>query len=295
MDEPIKDILDVLNSDHVKTYPLETMDEALQHEAELTPYLIKTLEDVLTNYHDFLVRERFFGHIFAMNLLAHFRNPGVHDTIVKLMALPPDIVSDFFGDMVTEDFPRILYQTCGGRYDQIRELILNEGAYEFVRGSAMEALVHGVLLDNRSRQETLDFLCSLLESSDLKDLDHFWNAAASCIHNLYPEESMDIIRSAYEKGLIWPGYIGIESFERALLEDKADFLSRQREHIESRIQKDFHEYMSWWACFNEDKTPFRKGIDPPLSMESPSKRKDNRKKKAKRKAAKASKRKNRRR
>lgn len=158
------------------------------------------------------------------------------------------------------------------------------------RGSAMEALVYGVLLGNRPRKETLDFLCSLLEGPDLKGYDHFWNAAASCIRDLYPEESMDIIRSAYEKGLIWPGYIRIESFRGALSKDKAEFLKQQREYIESKIQEDFHDYMSWWACFNEGKSHFRNKIDNLLSIESPLKKKDRRKRKSKRKLAKASKR-----
>ena len=147
MNENVQDILDIFSRDNIEEYPRETIDKAFQYGKELTPYLMGILEDVLADHKMFMKRERFFGHIFAMNLLAHFGNRSAHKIILKIMALPRDVVDHLFGDMITEDFPRILYQTCGGRYEKIKELVLNKKADEFVRASAMQALVFGVLLD----------------------------------------------------------------------------------------------------------------------------------------------------
>jgi len=151
MNEALEQILYVFSRDDIREYPRETIGQALQYEKDLTPHLIGMLENLLSDYKSFMKRERFFGHNFAMNLLAHFGNKDAHEVIVKIMALPRDVLDELFGDMITEDFPRILYQTCGGRYEKIKELVLNKKADEFVRGSAMKALVFGVLLDDLLR------------------------------------------------------------------------------------------------------------------------------------------------
>jgi len=292
----VQDILDVFDRDDIEEYPRATIDQALEHEKELTPHLIKILENVLRDPAAILSRERFFGHIFALNLLAHFRNLEAHETVVNLMSLPGDVVSDLFGDMVTEDFPRILYQTCGGEYERIKGLILNKEAYEYVRGSAMKAIVFGVLLGDLPRSRALDFFGGLFTGNEAENSSYFWDGAASCVCDLYPEELLDTIKDAYNRGLIWPGYIGIESFDSALSENRDDFLTKKRKRIESSIREDFHSYMSWWACFDKDvSASLGKGVDNKNHRPSSKGSNKKRKKKTRKRISKASRKKNRRR
>ena len=246
--ESIQEILDALNRDDIKAYPRDVLDAALQHEVELTPHLIGILEEVLADYPSFIDRGWFFGHVFAMQLLAHFGNTDAHKTIVGLMSLPRDAVDYLFGDMITEDFPRILYRTCGGDYREIRALALNKETDEFVRGSALRALVWGVIFGDLPRSEALDFFGGLFTGSESEELSHYWGDAASCVRDLYPEELMGTIRDAYTRGLIWPGDIGMEHFDRTLSKDKASVLEKTKETLEESIREDFHSYMSWWAC-----------------------------------------------
>jgi hypothetical protein len=210
------------------------------------------------------------------------------------MSLPDDILDPIFGDMITEDFPRILYQTCGGRYDRIKGLVLNHDANEYVRGAAMKALVMGVFLGDLSRPEAMDLFAGLFTGSEAEESSHFWDEAASCVCDLYPEELMDVITDAFERELIFPGFIGIESFELALAQDKEIYVQDKKAYYESEFHDDFHRYMSWWAAFDSKadrlgtwETQFgreRSGVEP--------KKKDE-KKKSKRKQAKASRKKNR--
>lgn len=294
--EAVQQILHVLNRDDIREYPREAIGQALQYEKDLTPHLIAILENLLSDHKSFMKREGFFGHNFAMSLLGHFGNQDAHEVIVKIMALPRDVLDHLFGDMITEDFPRILYQTCGGRYEKIKELVLNKKADEFVRGSAMKALVFGVLLDDLPRSETLVFFRGLFTGSESRDSSHFWCAAASCVYELYPEELMDTIQDAYERGLIWPGYIGVETFDKALSKDQSSFLRNMKQHLKLGIRDDFHGYMSWWACFHEDSSrSVGMGIDDIDYRQHAAKMKKKRKKKAEKRRAKASRRKNRRR
>jgi len=295
MDEVIREVLDVLNGDHIEEYPRDAIDKALAREKEIVPYLVEILENALRDPSSVLSRERFHGHIFAMNLLAHFRYVEAHETIVKLMSLPPGVVDHLFGDMITEDFPRILYQTCDGNYERIKDLVLNKEADEYVRGSAMRALVWGVLLGDLPRSSALEFLGGLFVGNEAEEGSYFWDGAASCVCDLYPEELMDTIRDAYSRGLISPGFIGIENFERALSQNMDDHLAKERHWIERRIHEDFHNYMAWWACFDRNvMSSFGKGDDH-FSYRAGSKAAKKKAKKNRKKMSKASKRKNRRR
>ncbi|MBW1996778.1 MAG: DUF1186 domain-containing protein [Deltaproteobacteria bacterium] len=51
----------------------------------------------------------------------------------------------------------------------------------------------------------MDFFGRLFTGDEAESSLHFWDAAASCIHKLYPEELMDGIEDAYSQGMIWPG------------------------------------------------------------------------------------------
>jgi hypothetical protein len=296
MADAVQEILSDLDREDVREYPLNAIEKALLSEKTLTPHLLGILENLFNDPESFRKRERFFAHNFAMNLLAHFGNEDAHEIILKIMVLPREILGDLFGDMITEDFPRILYQTCGGRYEGIKDLILNRKADEFVRGSAMKALVFGVLLGGLPRSETLVFFRGLFTGTEAEDSNHFWNAAASCVRQLYPEELMDTIRGAYERGLIWPGYIGMKSFERALSEDQSSFLANKKQALTSEIRSEFHGYMSWWACFRERVSPAPgRGLEDSLYRQSRDEGVKKGKKRAKDKSARASRKRNRRR
>ncbi|MBU0989911.1 MAG: DUF1186 family protein [Proteobacteria bacterium] len=298
MDESIKNILEVFSQERLSEYPRDVLDLALAREEELTPHLLGILEDLLADPSLHADRQWSYGPIFAMQLLAHFENHDAHEAIVKVMSLPKESLDPIYGDMITEDFPRVLYQTCGGRYDKIKELVLSKAADDYARGSAMKALVLGVLFGDLPRLEVMDFFAGLFGGSEAEDSSHFWDEAASCVHDLYPEELMEIITDAYDRGLIWPRYIGKESFEEALAQDKEAFLQERKSHLEMDFLDDFHEYMSWWAAFDEnDNDAYEIGGDG-LGAESSTieqKKRGTKKKKARRKQAKSSRKKNRRR
>jgi hypothetical protein len=294
MDDAVKQILDSFQRDDIREYPREMLDLALQHEEELAPHLIGLFKDVLDDPWRFTDKSAPLGYVFAINLLAHWGRQDAHETIIKVMVLPRDVVDSFFGDMVTEDFPRILFQICGGRYEAIKDLVRNREVDEYIRGAAMEALVFGALLGDLPRSEALSFLGSLFTGSESAQSTHFWDVAAACILDLYPEELMETIEDAYERELIWPGYVGPGSFKRALAHDRDEYLEKKRKDRNSRIKNDFHDYMSWWACFDEDSNSFNDtGFSTQEPVRSAGEKKERKQKKAKKKMAKASKRKNR--
>ena len=159
------------------------------------------------------------------------------------------------------------------------------------------AVVNGYV----SRELVLELFGTLFTGEETDEISDFWGLLANYICDLYPEEIMDVIKQAYEDGLIMPGLIHYNDFEEALALGKDKCLDKLKTGLERNSMDDIHGTMSWWACFNEENLFFSPssgaGNDAiPYYSELPSnKSKKNKKiKKKKRKQGNASRKKNRR-
>lgn len=273
------------------TYKREYVNAAIEMKEEITPYLIEILEKVLSNPSEYIAREDYHAHVYALMLLGHFGEHRAHKPIVELFSQPGDIPDKLFGDIITEDLPVILLRTCDGSLDMIRSMVLNREADDFCRGSAIGAITFAVAEGIVARKGVLDFFGSLFTGDEADPSSHFWDALASDVCDLYPEELMDTIKKAYQDGLISPGYISYDHFEKALQDGKEKCLEKVRKELQRRSMDDLHRSMSWWACFDRQKESFLP--DSNLNIQQGEKTKKKAKKKKRRKMAKASKRKNR--
>ena len=287
------EINDLVNSLEIfdKKYKRDEIDEALIKREEITPHLISILEKVLQDPEKYAGRDSdYWGHIYAFMLLGHFCETKAHDVIIDLFSLPNDLPSNLFGDSVTGALPIVLLRTCGGNTERIKELILNKNAYDYCRGSALQALSYTLLEDYITREEILSFYRELFSGDEASLGSAFHDILATCIYNIYPEELMETIEKAYEEGLIHSGYVGYEEFTEVLEEGKSKCIKRLGAKIKERQIDDIHDSMSWWACFKQP----QKSSQGSTSMKSlKSKPKQSKKAKHKKKQSKASKKANR--
>ncbi|RJP85579.1 MAG: DUF1186 domain-containing protein [Desulfobacteraceae bacterium] len=122
------------------------------------------------------------------------------------------------------------------------------------------------------------------------------------MHDLYPEESLEVLWQAYEDELVFPGMIAFSDFEKAISLGKDKCIEKLKRDLERDSLDDIHAGMSWWSCFNKGSKAaassgvMKNGLFPGSSERGASQLpKDEKKnKKKKRKQAKASKKKNRR-
>ncbi len=230
------------------------VDAALQQKAAITPHLLEILDRLLANPD---VDPDYYAQFYAVMLLAHFREPQAHQRIVDIFSLPEDIVDPMFGDMITEDLPALLANTYDGSLDGIKRLALNQAAYDYCRGSAVRAIVYVVIDGAIAREEALTFLGTLLQDGQKDDpISIFYDEVAIAIHDLYPEELMDVVTAAYERGLIGDDFIRIDSFHQSLKKGKDACLQETQQQIAHRRMTDIHDSMAWWSCFQpQAKTP----------------------------------------
>ena len=236
-------------------YKRAEVDAAIGKREEMVPKLIEVLEGVLANPEKIAEDETYIGHVYALMLLGHFREPKAHRTLIALSSLGGDLPYRLFGDSITEDLAIILLRTCNGSFEAIKGLIQDKCADDYCRGAGARAITYGIAEGIVPREEALSFLGGLLEESSAEVPGVFHDMIASCIHDIYPEELMDRIEAAYAEGFINPGYIGLEDFRQALSRGKEKCLLDLKAKMEDRSLDDIHGSMSWWACFDERDEP----------------------------------------
>ncbi|XCN73212.1 MAG: DUF1186 domain-containing protein [Candidatus Electrothrix aestuarii] len=247
----INDLLKSLET-YDKTYKRDEIDEALIKREAITPHLISVLEQVLQDPEKYADRDSdYWGHIYAFMLLGHFCETKAHDVIVDLFSLPNDLPSNLFGDSVTGDLPIVLLRTCGGNTERIRDLIVNKSAYDYCRGSALQALSYALIEGYITREEIVSFYRELFSEEETFPGSAFHDILANCICDIYPEELMEIIEKAYDEGVIHSGYIGYEDFTEVLRGGKQKCLDRLKCKMQKSQLDSIHDSMSWWACFSQ--------------------------------------------
>jgi Protein of unknown function (DUF1186)/SEC-C motif len=142
------------------------------------------------------------SYIYAMFLLAQFREKRAYPLIIKLASHPPELVDDLLGSIPTEDLANILASVSTGDMGLIAELAENREAEEFARAAAIRSWLALVVSGDRSREEAMAYYKSLFEGR-LEDRNEVvWSELVDAANDLYPEEVYDHIKKAYDDGLV---------------------------------------------------------------------------------------------
>jgi hypothetical protein len=233
------------------------VEAAVARREEVTPELLRILEDTVDRAAQLDAEGGYMAHLYAMFLLAQFRETGAYPLVVRFASLPGDLLDSLCGDFITEDLGQILASVCGGELAGIHSLIENEGTDEWVRGAALSSLVTLVAAGQRSRNEIVSYFASLFRGKLVRRWSHVWDTLVSYSSDLYPEELLDDIEHAYEDGLVDPGYIGFDDVKRDLAMGKDRILARLADNPHRRLVEDTAAEMGWWACFREDRAANR--------------------------------------
>lgn len=231
-------------------YKRQEMEEAASLREEISPYLIRILEDIAADPEEYILHDH-YANTYAVALLAHFQEPAAHLPIMEAFLIDKEYLDDIWGDMVTETLPTLLFQTCSGSLDEIRKLVLNKAAHEYVRGAAVDALTYAVARGVAERREIIDFLAALFTGDEADEHSYFWSNIAASIADLHPEGAMDVIRDAFARGLIYPDYVGLKEIEADCRRPVEALLEDLRKKTDTWIPQDVHGYLSWFACFQE--------------------------------------------
>ena len=240
------------------------VEAAVARREEVTPELLRILEQTVERAEQ--IDAGYMAHLYAMFLLAQFRETRAYPLVVRLASLSSEHSELLLGDFVTQSLGQVLASVCGGELEGIQSLIENEDADQWARGAALSSLVTLVAAGQKSREEIVSYFADLYRGKLERQWSHVWDELVSSSSEIYPTELLDDIERAYDEELVDPGYIGFDDVKRVLAMGKNRLLTRLADDPHHQLIGDTIEEMSWWHCFQDAPPP---GVSPPPATIKP--------------------------
>lgn len=254
----IQEILDELRY-NTGVFPRDALQAAVEKQTEITAELLRILEYADNNIEEIAGDSHYFAHIFAMYLLAQFREKRAYPLIVEFISRPFDILDRALGGVITEDLGRILASVSCGDTSLIRELIENRQLNEYVRSAALRALPVLITSGDMSRDEVVQYFHALFHDRLEKEPSLVWDSLVVCCCDIYPEDLYEEIKAAYDEGLVDPWFIAMDDVESVLQKSRDVVLSHFMEDNSQQLITDVIGELEWWACFNAAPQHSRQG------------------------------------
>lgn len=282
-------------------FPRQALTEAIENREAITPLLLATLEKWQDNLEELLKLPDYFLHIYALFLLAQFKETQAYPLIIEFFSTLGDTPLDVTGDVVTEHLGRILATVSNGNIEPLKQLIENLQVNEYVRGAALHSLM--VLVAQRiiSRDLVIEYFEELFrarlkkEPNSETEPNYFWTDLVVNSARLYPLELKPHIDQAFESDLVDLFFVNYKDIEYYLELGLDATLNQLRDNSHYSLIEDTISELEWWHCFQDDKG--KQTRNKPLGLGnlnlSSQKKSNQSKKKAKKKMQKQSRRKNR--
>ena len=121
-------------------FPREAVEAAVLQRDDITPHLLCSLQELVQHPPEPEAVGSSLLPLYAMFLLAQFREQRAYPLIVDLCKLPRETLDNLLADTITEGLQRIIASVFDGDTAGIKSLIANRSVDEYVRGSAMQSL-----------------------------------------------------------------------------------------------------------------------------------------------------------
>ncbi len=242
-------IIEELAYDMGGDLPRDAIEAAIAKRKQITPHLIAILEDAVYRVDEIIEDDNYQGHLYAMYLLAQFRDEGAYPYILELFSFPGEIPHAIAGDVLTEDLSRIFASVCGKNIDPLKHLIENPAINEYVRAACQACLVTLVGCGLINRKEIIEYFRSLFQSKLEKIPSFVWDHLIVSCCSLYPEELYIEIQEAYKLKLINSAFISFEDVATTLAEEKQRHLF-QLFHDAELIDDTVTEMEKWMGNYS---------------------------------------------
>lgn len=227
----------------------------------ITPELIAAIDRVSANPDDYLKRPEDCLHLFAIYLLADFRESRALDSFLRFFSLSGEQALNLTGDMITENGAPVIASVCGGDPAPLLRLARDEAVNEFVRGQAIDGLLVQCVWGERPRDAVIADLRALFSTLPKPGDAYVWAQLVGAVNDFNAIELLPEARQAFAENLVDEGVIALEDIDPDLQRKPLGYLLPDREELyewfcERNAPIDAVEECSGWLCFcNEDENP----------------------------------------
>ena len=235
----------------------EALLAAADQREAITPELIAALDRVSANPAQYLKQQADCLHLFAIYLLAQFREGRALDAFLRFFSLPGDQSLDLTGDMVTENGAAVLASVCGGDRAPLLRLAQDESVNEFVRQQAIDGLLVQSGWGERPRDAVIGDLRRLFHTLPKPGQPYIWAALVGAVYDFDAGELLPEARRAFAEGMVDEDIIGLEDLDPAVSPGPMGFprpSAAQRFSLLCARNAPIHAVTecSGWLCFLHD-------------------------------------------
>ena len=189
--------------------PADALAEADTHRNTLAPRLVAVLDGLVADPTPARA-DGYVLHLYAMLLLACWRDARAYRPLAALGHLDERIIDEVFGQLVHDTYGRALASTCDGDLAPLTALADDPAASQWARAAALEALLVAALEGRAARTAVIAFLADFgaREAQALRDNpadgEHFQliDVVAVTAADLGAVELLPAIEAWYREGLI---------------------------------------------------------------------------------------------
>ena len=244
-------------------FPRKAMQAAIEQREAITPELLRVVEAVADDPVKHAEREDYMLHLFALFLLAQFREKRAYAPIVEMVSAPGETPFDLVGDTVTEGLSQILASVYDGNPAPLHGLVESEAVNEYVRSAALDAFLVLEHAGQMPRAEVVEYFRSLFHGKLQRTHSYAWDGLVCAVADLPAHELLEEVRQAYAEGLVDDTVADLEGIEQDIATPKP--WRRDRQHLIT----DAIAEMEWWAAFDPKEEWPRKLPEPEASPTLP--------------------------
>jgi hypothetical protein len=245
----------------VRKLPVQAIREAREHRDLMVARLIKVLRDA-TSAARADNTPKGNAHFFAIFLLTEFQAQEAFPVILEAFSLPDELPFELFSGAVTSTLSRILALFAGERPEVMDALIGDRTLNIYVRWEAAQSYVHLVRDGRLERDEAIERLQQHLRTAIDREDEEIGSSLVSVLVSFAPEEALEDITEAYDRGLIDTDIVAIEDVERSIAEGEPRIRKELEWCAETGIE-DTIEELQRWAAFQEK--PAKRRTSPPFA------------------------------
>lgn len=151
-----------------QNFPEDAIEELLNREEESRDYLFQYMEEFMKNIFKHLSEDDYIGHIYAVILLAKFKEKKLCPLFLDLLRLPGTRIYELFDTIIPEYGARIIASVYDGNIDNILKVLNDKKANEYAKAVTIQGLKILCINKKISIEKLEDFLIGLLRGN-LKD------------------------------------------------------------------------------------------------------------------------------
>ena len=232
-------------------FPHQAVRAAVAQREAITPHLLQSLERMATDPEWVLFEQEDLLPIFAIHLLAQFRETAACPPLLRVLSLPGELPQQLLGDILTETIPGVLASVWDGDMAPIQTLIENRQANEYARAAGLSALQLLVTVGRLPRETVIAYLTHLFEGGLERTPNYVWDCLVQRAQMLHAVELLPAIRRAFAEELTIPFFNCLEDVERTFARDRKAVLAELVQDHDHLIDDTAAE-LKKWAVFQPE-------------------------------------------